>query len=302
MRVLVFGYGSMGQRHIRNARALGHDVVVYDQRVPDPALVDSDVGVALDADAVWKWHPDAVVVAAPARAHAALLWRALPRPTLVEKPLALSVEDFSLRRPSDGGLVDMDGWLRETDHGVAQVGCNWRFHPLVCEMRRQLIDRAAIPVEAVLWVLADHRGRDYEDALLECGAHEIDLALYLFGPATVTAAHRRGRAWRVELRHENGCSTRIVMDDASENPSRGLRVRWHGADGGNWDGGYNAPHDARASVDVETSYARELRTFLDVASGVAPPDYGADAATLADGLAVLRVVDAARRVVVEWPS
>jgi predicted dehydrogenase len=244
-------------------------------------MQDRAVGFKTESDA-WAWQPEAVVIAAPASEHGHLLFDCAVRkvPVLVEKPLARAAHEIG--EPADYAIP-------------IHIGCNWRFHPLVCELRKRMeVTADAVPLGALFWVLSDakrkHPERQYEDALLECGAHEIDLALYLLGPAVLHHAEKEGTIWRVDLRHENGCATTIAMDDSSEQRARGLRISWS-----SWEGGYSVPYDDPRSDDAtEASYARELYYFLECAAGKTPPDYGAMPAMLSDGLDVLKICDAAR--------
>lgn len=297
MKVLIIGYGSMGRRHAANAAASGHDVAVYDPALSAVPAADDVKGFRCRTEQdAWDWGPSAIVVASPASTHVRWLWEASSRAdaVFVEKPLGLSIADLSRDGVSFAEAYAMAG------HQVRiQVGCNWRFHPLVCEFRRRLTEAHGMARQAIFWIQADDRtwpGQGYADTLLEMGAHEIDLALWFFGPATLASAERLrdGTAWRIALRHAAGSTSTVVLDGRAAKPSRGLRVQWDG-----WDGGYDVPAaDPRTPEALAVSYARELRYFLDTAAGLVPPDYEGSPrpATLADGMAVLRIIDEVRRM------
>lgn len=280
MNVLVVGYGSAGRRHAENARALGCEVGVQDA---DPRRVTAAVAEGfLDATGREDWlaDVDAVVVASPASDHAAQIRAWAATPLFVEKPLALSASEVASL-----GVVP----------AAVQVGYNWRWHPLVSAFRSRRIEAGDAPAtSAALWVFTDRRdwpGAGYADTLLEC-SHEIDLALDLFGPATLTSARRfDGTTWRLVLAHASGGTSLVMLDDSGRYPaSRGLRATWD-----MWEGGYDVPlTDPRTADALAESYRVELFAFLrGVARGVPV------APTLADGLAVLAICDAARAGVVE---
>lgn len=92
MRFLVLGVGSIGQRHLKNLRALGHEVMAFDSDAARLAQVSGALGIealsTLDAGAERK--PDGVLVCTPPASHvptarAVLGWGAH---LFIEKPLA----------------------------------------------------------------------------------------------------------------------------------------------------------------------------------------------------------------------
>lgn len=280
MKVLVIGYGSAGRRHAANAKALGCEVMVHDEKWAAP-LYDGSADqywVAANEGGARAWDPDAVVIATPAATHAELVtaWRALP--ILCEKPLALAATDLD--------------W---TEAPRVQVGCNWRWHPLVTRFRSEW---QATPERALFWCVTDMAswpGSGYAETLLEIGSHEVDLALYLFGPATLDTAVRtpgpeRDR-WTLKLAHSSGTVSEIVLvGDEPDRPSRGLRAQ-RGAHLGGYDVNYGPPGVAEApeAEALFYSYYAEMRAFLEAVKSGEPMT-----PSLADGLAVLRIIDEAR--------
>ncbi len=281
MRVLIIGYGSMGRRHAVNAAALGHDVRVSDR---DVARQEAAVGDGFAHAPAW-WVPDAVVIATPVATHQALQKSARAPHVLIEKPLALSEADF-LQGYAAGDFVNIKG-------GRTWVGHNWRFHPAVATLRDALAGETML--SALFCCLADMRawpGQGYGDALLECGSHEVDTALHLLGPAVLRSAVREVRVdgWTLVLRHDSGCETTVAVRGDVSAPQRTCRL---------WTSretvcGYDLPPSDRLSQEaVERSYLDEMAAFL-AAATVQPVD--ARLAGLADGMAVLRILDEARRV------
>lgn len=283
MRVLVLGYGSAGKRHAANASTLGCDVMVYDT---SPAVLLSQqercpYWLAKSEAAARVWCPDAVVLATPAATHAELLAQWWHLPILCEKPLALAATDLD--------------WVEAPR---VQIGCNWRHHPLVRSFRdrwQAQIPGGAYPERAIFWCLCDMTtwpGAAYADALLEIGSHEIDLALHLFGPAGLTSARRpEPQGWVLELFHESGAVTKVVLNGSDPTASRGLRTTW-----GGYNGGYDIDYDNSAEAEcLAHSYKAEMVAFLDgVQRGV--PSFSPSPE---DGMAVLRIIDEARRRVAE---
>lgn len=286
MKVLVIGYGSMGRRRAATARALGHDVCLYDAEPPLDYFRRENRVALCETDGL-AWGPDAVVIATPAATHADLLHRvATTLPTaaiFVEKPLALSADDFF--RPW-GDVVRFDR--------PVQVGYNMRYNAVVEEMRRKIADASMPPpLRAQFFVACDAStwpGRDYADTLLEC-SHEIDLALWFLGKATVERATRVEDLWTIDLKHASGATSTIAMTMRAH----GRYERWGHFD---WDDrdGYYVIDDPKAEPIsreiIEDGYRREFAAFLDVAAtdGRAP-------CSSTEGLDVLGVVDAARKLV-----
>lgn len=284
MKVAVFGYGSMGTRHAKNALALGHEV-----RVHDPQLGLGSEGDLHERETM-RWA-EAVVIATPAATHARLLWSALwlSRPVYVEKPLVMNSAQVD-------ALADRFNVSRVT------VGYNLRTHPHVAALKQWLDGRT--PAVATFYTLSDMAtwpGRTYADTLLEC-SHEIDLALWMLGPARVRRAEHTqdGRRWVLTLAHDAGTESLVQLGTDSATYSRGAVVYASGATAG-WT--WNAP--AREStysdpvvglqnldVDADDTYRAALAAFL---VGAATPDPApVVGCTFAEAAHVLAVCDAAR--------
>jgi predicted dehydrogenase len=139
MRFTVLGAGSIGLRHLRNARALGHAIAaVFD---PDPgrraeaaalagdgALVTADEAAALGAEA------EAVLVCSPTDRHLAQARAAVARGrhVLVEKPLSHALD----------GTAELGAEAAAKGLAVL-VACNLRFLPSL-QLVKRLIDEGRI--------------------------------------------------------------------------------------------------------------------------------------------------------------
>lgn len=240
MKVAVFGCGSIGRRHARNLRSLGHDVIGYE---PDPAARKAaveDVGPQLHPDlaTVWRARPEAAFVCAPPQAHLSLAQAAVEQGAhvFIEKPLADSVEgtEALARAADDAGRVTM-------------VGCNMRFHPGPAALKQLLAKGAAgEPIAARIhsgsylpgwrpwqdYRLSYSASRAHGGATLEC-IHELDLALWFFGPAALAGAavlpartlglDTDGLA-EILLRHRSGVLSSVHINFLQRDYQRGCEV------------------------------------------------------------------------------
>lgn len=177
MRALVIGYGSIGQRHARLLNSLDVEVAVTSRRSIEFTPYFSDLTQALS-----DWRPEYVVVANETNRHyqsiKTLVQHGFQGQVLVEKPLfdrvaALPCHSFSM----------------------AEVAYNLRCHPLLKRLK-SLLDDSAQLLTANIYVgsyLPDWRpNTDYREsysAKIEQGggvlrdlSHELDYALWLFGP------------------------------------------------------------------------------------------------------------------------
>lgn len=277
MNLSIYGYGSMGKRHSQNAVAAGCRVAVS-----DPAL-----GLFIPT----HWTPDAAVIAAPAAMHVSLI-RELRCPLLVEKPLALSKKHFDL--------------LLRSSLPTLHVAYNLRFHTGIQTLRKRLAVTGPI-TSATFRIHCDKAGwpgSAYGDMLIE-GSHEIDLALYLFGPAACVGATGSGDAWTVLLEHHTGVMSTVILDGTHRGYRRRIEIYgpncnliwdWNTtewtlvgtgcAEGRPWDDG-----DASVCTPDDT-YRAEMSEFLTTMAS--PPHRNATLCSLNEALSVLEICDAAR--------
>jgi len=190
-RVALFGHGYWGPNlarnlHLRLGRAWVACVDPDPQRRAEVAHRYPWVRVLADpAEALADPEVDAVVVATPARTHAALVQEALGagKHVLVEKPLALStVEAVALAEAA------------ERAGRVLLVGHTFEYNPAVTRMR-ELLDAGEL---GELWYIHSQRvnlGRIQRDisALWSIGPHDVSIANYLVGSAPRWVAARGAR-------------------------------------------------------------------------------------------------------------
>jgi predicted dehydrogenase len=194
MRALVIGGGSIGSRHLRNLQGLGIGPlgVVEPSEGRRRMIAREDLSFFDVLQQGLAWRPAFAVVASPTALHAAqaLQVAAAGCHLFVEKPLshALDGVDELVQTAKRRGLVTL-------------VGCNMRFHPGPAAIHGLLAERAIGTVLAARlhtgsYLPAWRAGQDYRDsysaspehggAVLDC-IHEIDLALWYFGPARLAA-------------------------------------------------------------------------------------------------------------------
>lgn len=239
--VAVLGCGSIGRRHITNLRSLGqYPIYVYD---PDPEAITAvagtaDVAAFGDLANVWFEQPDAVLICTPSNLHVPQAIAAAQHGchVFVEKPLS----------PSVAGLDELQHSLCERGL-VSLVGCNMRFHPGPAQIKQWLeagivgeILAARIQTGSYLPLWRPHQ--DYRTsysaspvwggAVLDC-VHELDLALWLLGPAELRAAVTRratsiglqtdGIA-EVMLEHASGAVSSVHLNFVQRNYRRCIQV------------------------------------------------------------------------------
>ncbi len=196
-RAIMFGSGSIGQRHIRNLQKLGYtDIAAFRTRQGHHQALPSELKVREFTD--WKeaveFKPDIAIIANPTSLHLEAAAKIVPyvKGILVEKPLSHStqgVQEF-IDTVKSKGIVTF-------------VGYNLQFHPIVKaigdEMAKGQLGRALVfQCQAGQWLADWHPYEDFKKAyyarkdlgggVLLTLIHEVNLAQKLFGPAKKVAA------------------------------------------------------------------------------------------------------------------
>jgi predicted dehydrogenase len=321
-RLLIVGLGSIGRRHLRLARELmpGIRIVVLRHRSSTDPLPDGIERCVTTIDDAVAFAPQAAVIASPSPMHVdvALALAGAGVPLLVEKPISNRVD----------GVEDLIAHCREKNI-VLMTGYNLRFSSSLQRFRNLLNESIVGEVHSVRaevgqylpdWRPAsDYRTTVSAQAALGGGvllelSHEIDYLRWLFGEVDAVSAlveKRSNLEIDVEdtalltLRFASAAGGRqltaaLQMDFIRRDTTR--RCTAIGETGSlRWDGVAGVVElydsDTRAWKTVfqgndhpDDTYRREWRAFLAaVQDDVAAPITGDD------GLAVLRVIDAARR-------
>jgi predicted dehydrogenase len=202
LKILFAGLGSIGQRHVRNLRALlgdNVDILAYRACRQSPAL-NSDMSVCGPApetvynircfenlEVALEEKPDALFVTNPNTLHLSVALAAAQAGChlFIEKPLSHSLEHTD-------ELIE----IVERNKLVALVGYQFRFHPGVRLLKSIITDGRLGTLLAAHIVNAEylpdwHPYEDYRDShaarrelgggCLNIQTHEIDYALWLFG-------------------------------------------------------------------------------------------------------------------------
>jgi predicted dehydrogenase len=315
--VLVLGCGSIGRRHISNLRSLGCRVVAFDPDRERSAWVSKNLScpVAASLEAGLDSRPDAVWICVPPRYHGDSALAALERgiPVFVEKPLA-----------HDATTARAIAAAARRKKVPAAVGYQLRAHPAL----RGLANAAKAGRWGRLLGLRAQLGQylpdwrpwqDYRDSytarkalgggIVLDGSHEIDLALWLAGPASSVYCSAK-RVSRLEidvedlaaltLEFRSGAIGEIHLDMVSRAYRRGLELSFEKATV-LWDwpsmelSAYSASSKKWArrkfELDFNTLYVDEARAFLRAVRG----DRSAALVSADEGLATMAVVEAAAR-------
>lgn len=320
--LLIVGLGSIGKRHARLAREIvpGIQVVALRHRnSQDIAEPNVDYCVT-SLDEALQFRPQAAVIASPSSRHMDV---ALPLARagvhlLVEKPISSTAE----------GVLE----LIETCqiHGVRlMTGYNMRFQLALQRFRELLLEERvgrvfSVRAEVGQFLPSWRPGTDYRQnvsAKAELGggvllelSHEIDYLRWLFGEVEwVSATLRKQSSLEIDVEdtahlilgfaHDVG-ETPVVaslnMDFVRHDTTRSCTVigeagtlRWNAIAGvveifeqGEADWKILFSHKRQR----DDSYLAEWRHFLSCVAGVEPPMISGN-----DGLAVLRIIEAARR-------
>ena len=186
MLALIIGYGSIGARHARLLKSMGHDVACVTRNRECPFPTYPNVKAALEKTAPWLTVISTATVEHEANLKA-LLKAGFKGRILVEKPLFERVHDIT---PAPGDNVF--------------VAYNLRFHPMVRRTRELLTGQKILNARfAVGQYLPDWRpGTDYTKSysasrakgggVLRDLSHELDMARFLLGDwkrATAMGGH-----------------------------------------------------------------------------------------------------------------
>jgi predicted dehydrogenase len=220
--VAVIGVGSLGQHHARILAALpGASLkAVVDRDAARVQAIAARHGVtALTDPGDLPRDLDAVTVAVPTSAHAAVVEACLGRglAVLVEKPMAATLAEAE-------GMAEA---ARRAGRPLL-VGHTERFNPVVTAARRRLRDPRFI--EAHRLGVFTARSTDV-DVVLDLMIHDLDVILSLVPsrPASIEAAGVNALTDRVDIanariRFENGCVANVTASRISAERVRKLRI------------------------------------------------------------------------------
>lgn len=193
MKIGILGLGSIGSRHAKNLKAMGHEVLGY-----DPARGTHSRDRALEADAI--------IIASPTPQHCGDLLDCYQTPTLVEKPIVSDAAELLA--------------LSKLDLSDVKVGYNLRFHNVTQHVKKWLNNDLIGDVIWANFVLSQYSDKDayHRDGVLTNWlSHELDLAIYLLGPAALSFSEVRVSKLgedmaEMSLHHKNGARSMLHAD------------------------------------------------------------------------------------------
>lgn len=277
MKIGVVGHGSIGSRHATNLRALGHEVLVYDPANTRDVKFERNIYEECEA----------VVIATPSPFHESGIRACVERGkhVLVEKPISVGIGGLPaiLDSAADKGLIVM-------------MGNNLRMHPCVQMAKRWIAEGS---IGRPLWAhfnCAQLNTKYSDSVVLNWGAHEVDVALHLLGPAeVVTSTIQFNCGMGVEdtadfvLKHESGARSSFHLDYVTPNE---IREFWIAGEEDNIGVDLPSRHitckrlgSSVGPGDYDLDYVNEMRAFVDRIEGKITPG-----ATGEDGLVTLKVL------------
>lgn len=286
MIVGIIGLGRMGIIHAKNLLATGHTVSVYD---PNMQQTELDINSVADIGMLCSIS-DAVVIASPPSVHREHLFATNHKHCFVEKPLGLTQQDAS--------FIDTIIGSRNGYPSITMVGNNMRYHPVVRVVKERFHELGANKPSSAWFSLSQKKERPRDHVVLNWGAHEVDLALYLLDKGLdfwSHEAHVTEENADFFIRRGSGPPVHIHLDYHGE-PSEHRYFTIHGddasihADIDNFVVQIFSRH-GREIIAVEgsheQSYKDEMAEFIRRVEGREPDGIGA---TGEDGLRCLKVL------------
>jgi predicted dehydrogenase len=219
LKVGLIGLGRMGQNHLRVLSILKGVEIAFiadaDLAMAQRLGAQFDIPGVSDVDSVLG-SADAVVICTPTVTHADYICLAAGkvRNIFVEKPLADTLEHArSVAR-----------FVAEKRLNL-QVGFIERFNPVVQSLK-QVLDKSERVISIDFTRTNKLSGRINDvDVVTDLMIHDIDLALYLNGPASSVAAHGFAQGNMIDfasalITHQNGRFSRIQASRITEKKMR----------------------------------------------------------------------------------
>lgn len=312
-RLLVVGAGSIGTRHLRNAKALGlQHLAVFDRDVARASAIAEETGATAcpSLEEGLAWQPSAAVICTPPAHHlpAARACATAGCHLLIEKPLAATAD----------GVSELATLSARQGLGIS-VAYQLRFHPAIVRMRELVcgghIGRVlSMRAEYGQYLPSWRPSRDYRDTytaqsaqgggILLDASHEIDYVRWIAGEArSVFATLSRLSALDMDaedtaalvLRLDGPALAEIHLDCVRRGYARGCSIvgsegtiQWDSKSGLRITAADGSVREEAIVPDPNAAYVAELDAFLQ------SPDAAPPMASLADGRRVLDIVLAAR--------
>jgi len=321
-RVLIVGYGSIGQRHLRLARSLlpNANIRILRHELSDQALDPLANGVFYRIEDAVQFAPQIAIISSPAVFHLSYAQ------TLAEAGVHLFIE-----KPLASSLTDVDKFLETClgQRNVLMIGYNLRFLPSLQYFRKALIEERiigkvlSVRCEAGQYLPSWCPNSDYRKGvsanrelgggvLLEL-SHELDYLRWIFGEVkwvSATLSQQSNLTLNVEDRASltlgflpGSDGRRLIgslnLDFIRQDTTRRCAaigehgsLEWNGLTGEvslyqagaeEWKILFSYAHQS------DDSYIAEREHFLDCVKASRAPSI-----TGVDGLKVLQIIEAAR--------
>lgn len=288
--VLVAGFGSIGRRHVRNLKALGCNNFVF-YRTRQGTIDDEELAqwpAVTELQAAMELKPRLAIVSNPSAQHVPVALAAARAgcDLFIEKPLSASLD----------GCDELAAIVRERKL-ITMIGCNFRFHPLLLQLRSEV---QAGRIGQVVGARAewgeylpdwhpweDHRKSysaraDMGGGVILTLIHPLDYLYWIFGPVADVHARTRavpsletpaGEDWAdISLRFASGVQAQVHLDYLQRPPVHRLSV-WGDRGRATWDyhagtllweqaGGSRDELRVPGTFERNEMYLAEMREFL----------------------------------------
>jgi predicted dehydrogenase len=319
LRLLVLGCGSIGQRHIKNLKALqAGEILAFDLVEERRNFVQAALQIETvdELEAAWTWKPNVVLIASSTETHVPLALQAVEHGChlFIEKPLSYTFTEIERL------CVEV-----EQRQLTTMVGCNLRFHPGPATVKRLIAEKAigeviSARIQTGSYLPQWRPNQDYRQsysasiewggATLDC-IHEIDLALWYLGPAVLLAAAalpadsidlKTDGLIEILLQHTSGALSSVHLNFVQRDYRRACQIigsegslYWDFSDhqvrvfgaGGELQTTYREP----ANWEVNQMYLDEMAYFLQTLS-----NQGACMNPVSEALETLHIALAARQM------
>ncbi len=227
--VLVCGAGSIGKRHIKNLKFIGENVIAWRSRSNLIGKLKKELRIKVfeNLDKALK-SSKAVVIATSTDNHLSIALKALKlgKPIFIEKPIS-------------NNYSNIKKFIKLGKKNIVEVGHQLRMHPSLIILKKKLDKLPSKSIMGYRFVMGqnlkqwrnntDYK-KSYSSKYLKGGGalfdlvHQIDLAIWLFGPVENVFANLANRGklkisaddfTNLVLIHKNGINGQIQLDMVS---------------------------------------------------------------------------------------
>jgi len=204
----IIGLGSIGMRHAKNLIEMGHHVIGHDPDKEKSRQLATAGGIEWDGS-IEEQELDGIVIASPSERHYHDIIECITDlvPFLVEKPIATAPMPENMKEP-------LKHYFSRLPH---MVGYNLRFHSCV-KKAKEWLPRIG-DIQWANFTLGQYSEKPpyLRDGVILNWSHEIDLALYLLGPAkvmnsTTRIAEGADDITDIMLWHQRDISSHVHLD------------------------------------------------------------------------------------------